>query len=72
MDWQLLFVGFAIAVAGTFVLVRIWRSLPGTKTGCGGSCGCAKSNAESATPALIKPEQLMLKKPSTHGARPTS
>jgi FeoB-associated Cys-rich membrane protein len=71
MDWQLLVAWIAIAIAAGFVFLRIWRTWRGTKGGCGGSCGCSKSTADAKPqPALIKPEQLVLrqaKEPRTQG-----
>ena len=60
MDWQLFFTWFAIALAGGYVLVRSWRSWRGSKGGCGGGCGCPTKPAKTQ-PALIKPEQLVLR-----------
>ena len=66
MDWQLLLTWFVIALAGGYVLLRSWRACRGTKSGCGGSCGCSKSTAEAKSPpALINPEQLVLRKRPT-------
>jgi hypothetical protein len=63
MDWQHILTWFAIGVAGAYVLWRGRRVLRGTKTGCGGSCGCAKPASQAKTPAvLIAPEQLVLRK----------
>jgi hypothetical protein len=62
MVWQLPVALLAIAVAAGYVLLRCWRAWRGTKSGCGGSCGCAKSTANAENqPALIQPEQLVLR-----------
>ncbi len=63
MDWQLTFTCVAIGLAGAYVFARGWRSWRGTKTGCGGGCGCAKrKNAQQPQPALIPVDQLVMRR----------
>jgi hypothetical protein len=65
MEWQHVLTWFAVALASAYVLRRGWHALRGTKGGCGGGCGCPKSNGETKTqPTLIAPEQLALRRRS--------
>ena len=63
MDWQLIAACFAVALAGGYVCLRGWRVLRASKGACSGGCGCAKS--ETKTPAIIAPEQLVLRQRPT-------
>jgi hypothetical protein len=63
MQWQLIPVTALVALAGSYIAWRSWRTWHPPKNGCGGSCGCAKeAPAAEATPAnLIPPEQLTMR-----------
>ncbi|MBI3821464.1 MAG: hypothetical protein HY289_02165 [Planctomycetes bacterium] len=60
MDWQIVLTSLAVALAGAFLLWRGWRMWRGSKTGCSGGCGCAKTDVKK--PAIIAPEELVLRK----------
>ena len=53
-----------IALAGSYVAWRCWRTWRGTKSGCGGGCGCSKSAQAKPQPTLIAPEELTLRRRS--------
>ncbi|HEV3263800.1 MAG TPA: FeoB-associated Cys-rich membrane protein [Gemmataceae bacterium] len=40
IDWQLIAVLVIVAVAAAYLARMTWRSWRGSKTGCGGGCGC--------------------------------
>ena len=68
MDWQLVLTWSAIAVAAVYVLWRGRRALRGTKGGCSGGCGCAKTATggdAKAQPAIIAPEELRMRQRRT-------
>jgi hypothetical protein len=60
MDWQMIVALAVVTIAAAFILVRVLRSWRGTKSACGGSCGCAKP--AEAQPKLIAPDQLVIRK----------
>jgi hypothetical protein len=63
MDWQIVFTWIAIVSATSYVLWSSWRSWRATKGGCSGGCGCSKSARKAKSePALIAPEELILRK----------
>jgi hypothetical protein len=62
MNWQLLaVVGIIIAAAG-YLLRRSWLTWRGSKGGCGGGCGCAKTAETNGSATLIPLEQLTLRR----------
>ena len=63
MDWQLLLVLIAVAVAVGHVARRTWRTWAGR--GCAGDCGCKRPPKEPATDVTIVPaESIMLRRRS--------
>lgn len=67
MDWQATFAWIATTCAGAYIAWRMVRTLRPNKTGCAGSCGCAKAttNEIPGQAAIIPPEKLVLRqKPS--------
>jgi hypothetical protein len=67
MNWQQGIAWSAIALAAVYVLWRGVLALRGTKTGCSGGCGCAKTtNQAKAQPNIIAPEELVFRqRPNT-------
>jgi hypothetical protein len=64
MDWQDVITWFAIAMAGVYVFWRGRRAWRGARGGCSGGCGCAKATSEGQAktrPAIIAPEELVLR-----------
>ncbi len=63
MQWQLIPVAVLVALAGSYVAWKSWRTWRPPKSGCGGSCGCAKKApaAEAPPSNLIPADQLTLR-----------
>jgi hypothetical protein len=61
MDGQLFLTWLLIGLAGAYLFWRGRRAWQASKGGCGGGCGCSKSVASKAEPALIAPELLTLR-----------
>ena len=61
VDWQVIAVLVIVAVAAAYLARVTWRSWRGSKTGCGGGCGCAaKAPAaeKNGQAALVTTDQL--------------
>jgi hypothetical protein len=61
VDWQTPLTWLTIGLAAVYLVMRGRRAWRGTKTGCGGSCGCSKDARSKEQPTLIAPEQLTLR-----------
>lgn len=62
-DWQLAVVCVLVAAALIYVGRQTWRTWTGRGGGCGGKCGCSKSNDDrlaKQTP-IIPAEELMVR-----------
>jgi hypothetical protein len=62
MDWQLAAVGVLVALSAAYLARRAWRTWAGRGAGCGGGCGCAAGPKADERPALIRPEELTLRR----------
>jgi len=61
MDWQLAATLSAIMFASAYFAWRAYRAWQSSKAGgCGGGCGCAKSD-EPKTAAIIPVQQLTMR-----------
>jgi hypothetical protein len=65
-DWQLPLVLLIVALAVVYLGRQAWRSWRGSRSGCGGGCGCSK-NSPGPTRAegnvtLIPADQLRLRR----------
>jgi hypothetical protein len=61
MGWQLLAAAGIVGLAAAYLVRQTWRSWSGTKSGCGGGCGCASKPAQREDGTLISSEQLLSK-----------
>jgi hypothetical protein len=59
MGWQLLVAIGIVAVAAAYLVRQTWRAWAGTKSGCGGGCGCASKPPNHEERPLIGSEQLL-------------
>ena len=67
LDWQVLLVLAVVAAAAAYLGRQAWRTWRGSKTGCGGGCGCGTKTTAAAKPngvTLIPAEQLTLRRRS--------
>ncbi len=61
INWQLKVVGLIVFGAVAYLVARAVRSWKATRSGCGGSCGCAgKSDTQSAT--FISSNEITMRK----------
>jgi hypothetical protein len=62
MVGQLVVVVLLVAAAACYVALATWRSVRGSKSGCGGNCGCATKAASGSEirdkPTLISVDDL--------------
>ena len=61
MGWQLLVAAGIVALAAAYLVRQTWRAWNGTKSGCGGGCGCASKPTQHKSDPLISTEQLLSK-----------
>jgi FeoB-associated Cys-rich membrane protein len=65
IEVQWILVGLIVAGAASYLVRAGWRSLRGTKAGCGGGCGCSGKTPAGQMPALIPSKSLSLRQRKT-------
>jgi hypothetical protein len=53
MLWQQLIVAMIVAGAAAYVMWRAWRTWFGSKSGCGGGCGCATKDKQPGNDEVL-------------------
>lgn len=66
MSGQLFLVSLLVAAAGAYLLRLAWQTTS-RRTGCGGGCGCTRTNESEPGTTFVAVEQLTVRTSRTPG-----